>query len=203
MDIDKNKRSVTAIRPLIGLGLFFMSNVVFASLIYDIDRTVANGSVTGTIETDGTIGAITPTPNFIAWSLTLSVPGITSPVLTSANSEWDTFAPPGEFIASATELVFEFNDSGSSIDLKPDDTVEPKLWWSLFAGLPDPGGSSPKELIVPFPLNSAPVEGEDRSGPVVIGVAQANPVPEPTTLALISLGLAGIGFRRYGSKETA
>ena len=46
-----------------------------ASIVYNLNRTIGAGTVTGFIETDGTIGVLS-TANITDWILTLTAPNL-------------------------------------------------------------------------------------------------------------------------------
>jgi hypothetical protein len=100
------KRTIFSFPFIMGLGLLFVSKVVLAVPIYDIDRTIGTGSVMGTIETDGTLGVLTSL-NIIDYSLTLD-DGVDSRTVTFAAA-----GAPGingtAFTATATQLLYDFN----------------------------------------------------------------------------------------------
>ncbi len=127
MKHNKDKHHISTIRLLMGLGLFFVSNVVFGNLIYEVNRTIGSGSVIGTIETDGTIGPIDPF-NFIDWSLTLSVPPLTT-TLTLFNSFWIASAFP--MTATIDGLYFDFSATPGSSAFLLGDSVWPVSYTHL------------------------------------------------------------------------
>jgi hypothetical protein len=76
--------------------------------IYDIDQAVGAGSVTGFIETDGTVGALS-SANISDWNLVLTLGGVTvqdkGPL--SGSNDTDAFYGAGDLFGSPTELTFE------------------------------------------------------------------------------------------------
>jgi hypothetical protein len=77
-----------------------------ADIIYDVNRTVELGSVTGTITTDGTIGTLA-TNNIASWNLTLNGPGASPFNLTNLNSGVQVTG--NDLSATATNLSFNFS----------------------------------------------------------------------------------------------
>ena len=79
-----------------------------ANIVYNVDRTVGMGSVTGTITTDGNTGTL-GLGDFLAWNLTLNG----APVNNTDSVIWGD--PFGDVTATATDLYFNF--SGSTGDI--------------------------------------------------------------------------------------
>src|SRR4051812_3798064 len=63
-----------AVAAFAAAGVMSGSAVQAAPITYDVNQTIGVGSVIGTLETDGTIGALNA-GNFLAWDLTLNGDG--------------------------------------------------------------------------------------------------------------------------------
>jgi hypothetical protein len=99
---------------LILVAMLFLVGVSTASPItYSVNRTIAAGSVTGTIKTDGTIGVLTAA-NVIDWNLTLN-DGSSTFVLTgpASGNNSHVFITGSDVTATAAGLSFNF----SGVDL--------------------------------------------------------------------------------------
>jgi hypothetical protein len=98
-----------------------------ATITYDVNRTIGAGSVTGFVETDGTIGVLSAS-NILDWNLVLNEG--TNPTfdilgpLSGSNSVVGVVG--ADLSATATQLLFNFSgtDSGYALFQHP----------SLFAG---------------------------------------------------------------------
>jgi hypothetical protein len=77
-----------------------------ADVIYNVNRTVLLGSITGSITTDGTIGTLA-TGNITNWNLTLSGPGASPFNITTLNSGVEVTG--NDLSADATNLYFNFS----------------------------------------------------------------------------------------------
>ena len=80
-----------------------------ASVIFNVNQTIGAGGVTGTITTDGTLGALASV-NLVDWKLTLN-DGTATFLLTAANSEVGFIlgAPLSE---TASQLLFDTANGG-------------------------------------------------------------------------------------------
>jgi hypothetical protein len=168
-----------------------------ASITYDVNLTVGGGGVTGYIVTDGIIGA---NPNIIDWNLLLNDGTNTFDLLgplSGPNSPPDTLGYNSTGLtASATELLFSFSGAGV-------------LFWNYASSdflcfgplncLDGTISGNGEELVVG---NFANLQLTNLSGTQVIAGAPTGPsTPEPSTFALLGLGIVLCGFRKLRHKQ--
>jgi len=155
-----------------GLTMLVVGGVVCCAgpITYAVDQTgigFDQGSVTGTIQTDGTIGTLA-TSDILSWNLVLSNGLGSSFDSTNGNS---TASVTGDGLtATATELLFNYG-SGGVFEI----VDSPNLWELGFTSGPV------FEEILPLGLDGNAVP---EAGTQVIGTA----VPEPSTYMLTLMG---------------
>lgn len=170
-----------------------------AGVIYGINQTgigFDQGSITGTIQTDGTIGAITA-GNIVAWNLQaqcsfMSCSG-SNFTLNNGNSSI-SISGTDELSATATQLFYNYGVSGSFIGSF--EIVDGSNAWAL--GLTS--STLTYEEILPTGLGG---NAEPESGTQVIGTAET--APEPPSDIFLGLGLitiAACGSRLRAMKRS-
>ncbi len=85
------------------------------AITYHLDRVIGDGTVTGTITTDGTMGVLNA-GNILDWSLTLAAPNINNDRPdTIAKAAGDTFLRGSPVTAEGAFLWYDFSlDSGTA-----------------------------------------------------------------------------------------
>ncbi|MEM1045483.1 MAG: hypothetical protein AAGL24_05010 [Pseudomonadota bacterium] len=169
-----------------------------SAITYTVNRTVGSGSVTGFIETDGTIGVLQE-GNIVDWEITIASPNV-------SGGPPDTFGATGNtlfirgisLIASAADISFNF-DTDFDVMFFLKNQPPPSTGWCLGSVIISctSGLTDGHEVIA---LNRT--GGNDqlvlRSGTIAIATAVA-PVPVPPAIAFMSAvfgGLGLLGFRR-------
>ena len=150
-------------------------------------RVVGAGTVTGFVETNGTVGVLV-SADITNWVLTLTAPNLRggSPDVIDFATQTHTILSGSATTATSTQLLFDFSATGTNFFL-----VQAGNLWCLETGGCTGGGLG--EHI-----------GGDADGPnftettVHSGVvAFANvAAPEPGTLGLFGLGLAALALTR-------
>ena len=190
---------IRAIAAFTSLCAALMSTPSSASTIYLIDRSIGDGSVSGQIVTDGTIGGLINI-NIESWELLLSSPNLFggSFLMTNTNSY---FRSQGPVQLSATPTALEFNTALSGYfaftEGSPGNNSGPIRDWAVTGQ--DWRCSSlqilPQECIAPEasggPFSS---DGVYRSGVIQIGLVA--PVPLPAGLPLLAAGIGMLAFVR-------
>ena len=173
------------LNSLVLLGLSI--SAANASTVYSVDRTVGNGSVSGFIETDGTIGILKKN-NITDWELTLTVLGLSDKI--ELGSQSDHKIVGNAVAATATQLWFDFDVKNSSNYLLFLGT-NPKNFWCLETR--NCAGQSPAETIsLSDSRSQVPQSGR-------IAFAQVSAIPVPAAVWLFGtalIGLAGFARRR-------
>ena len=150
-------------------------------ITYTVARTIGTGSVTGFIETDGTLGVLSA-GNFVDWSLLLndgvSTFNLYGP-LSGNNSV--AYSQGSDASASATQLLFNFSGIDNGILLFQDGLFSGDHYYCAATQL---GICYQGETVVPISVLSS-FQNVARSGNIVIGTA----VPEPGTYGLMLTGL--------------
>jgi hypothetical protein len=183
--------------------VFALASTGKADINYVVSRTVGTGSVTGTIETDGTVGTLTGA-NVVNWNLTLTIPTETTYILTGPLSGNNSvvFETGSDFTATASDLFFNFSGTDAGILL---------FQTGLFGGSnyycdsTSAGACFAGETVTPESFLNA--QNVSRSGNIIIGTAPTTTTPEPHYWILLSSMLAAVFVARkritWGSRTTS
>lgn len=159
-----------------------------ANIVYTVDQIFGDGSVKGTLETDGTTGFL-GAGDFVSWNLTLTGTGGASFVLTDANS--GVFISGQDVSASATGITFDYDAAGENYFLIEGTFGAGSHYWcnSSQTGTCFQGKSS-----VPESFDSPSAVYVAASGSQIIATSG---VPEPATWALVLAGFAGVSLAAF------
>jgi len=174
-----------------------------AAIIYDVNRTIAEGTVTGFIETDGTEG-ILDTDNITRWSLTLTALNLNggSPYLIegsiSGSGSGVRVLNGTAVSATSTQLRYDFNKPGSLLFRGALNSSSPTYFWCLETSFCSDADDSSEHLGRYLTVGTEALQWEHRSGEIVF--ANATVIPVPAAVWLFGSGLIGLaGFARRKS----
>jgi hypothetical protein len=169
-----------------------LSAAIFASaspVIYNVDRIIGAGSVTGFIETDGVTGVLTAA-DFVDWNLLLFDGTSTFTLLgpLSGNNS-AVFVQGADTEAFGTYLLFNFSGIDNGVFLFQQGLFSGNHYY-CDASQPSPC-VLPGETVVPLSVMVG-YQNADLHGVMVIGTT-AGTTPEPGSCALLLTG-AGLVF---------
>ena len=172
-----------------------------ASIVYDVNRTIGAGTVTGFVQTDGTFGVLS-SGNITDWSLTLTAPNLFggSPSVISFATGSTTLLDSAAS-ATANQLVFDFSSTGLFL---LQGSTSPFNFWCLETAGFNCTGFGPGEHLGQGAA-SLVAQSALHSGPIVVASVNVAPVPEPEIYAMMGLGLGLLGWigRRKNSRAVA
>lgn len=174
-----------------GIAVLMASLAAHASVVYTIDRTIGSGTVQGTITTDGTTGVLS-NGNIESWAITVAHPNLSggSPYTLSSIGIGLGRIWGDALTATATDLVFDFRDpQGGNFYLFDSVTY----WCNISLGGCGNSDLASTESVGFLNSLSLPFEQTHRGAVTIASVAN---VPEPGSLALFGLALAGLAATR-------
>jgi PEP-CTERM motif len=185
------------------LALVFVFALPFtgrADLIYDVSRTVGAGTATGFIETDGVIGVLAVS-DIVDWNLKL-INGSSNLDLTGPLSGNDSLVSnsvlDADLAATSTDLLFNFSAANAGYllfqDTNPGFGSGAKYYCDA-ASNQDFVCATGEDLVPVSVFDPSYQTNGTITGNVIIGsIRSVPPVPEPTSVLLMSTALFGVGF---------
>jgi hypothetical protein len=148
------------------------TNLATAETIYELNLTPNDSSISGTIETDGTVGTL-GLANILDYSLLLD-DSVDTVTINPANSSL-SFSGPSALSATATELLFDFSASASNVRFYYSFT---ESWKFVLASQPSPNEGI---IYLTHSFDATSLLHEETEGQLfgsqVIGTLQSEPVP--------------------------
>ncbi len=166
--------------------VLILSSAVQANIIYDIDVAIGAGSWKGTIETDGTLGLLDDN-HILSWSALLNDGSDEVGFFNSTQDGASLYLDTGAWRATATSF---YVTRESSFQIRCEATCSGNDLWTM-------GFDSYQS---PTYLDHSTADSGHRNRvfdreELLAGTRSAS-VPEPTSIGLLALGLAGLGLRR-------
>ncbi|HXE63460.1 MAG TPA: PEP-CTERM sorting domain-containing protein [Bryobacteraceae bacterium] len=185
---------------VIGSLLFCAALCSASSITYDVDWTVGNGTLTGEITTDGTIGAFNNRLQITGFDLTVN-DGVRTDEISSDNGAGAAFfGSAADLTATATDLTYDFGPGSDALLFMYDIDGN----GGTFVCISQTAGCTGTGNGISIGAGSggdqfANIQYLPLSGSHVIATVAAAPngTPEPSTLALIGAGFSVLGFARF------
>ncbi|MDH4109389.1 MAG: hypothetical protein OEW35_13835 [Gammaproteobacteria bacterium] len=187
-------------------ALFLCSFGAEGQIVYQVNRTVGTGTIVGTIETDGTLGALS-TSNIVGWSFDVFDGTDTFNISSASGGQLQGNAWP-YLSATGSELSFDFDAAAA------DDSVEliafnggPLQTENFDYNLVGSAIGKREQLVHQFGTDGAHITESDRDGVVVIAggelyAACAGPaVSLGEVMAGLQAGLTGGTHTAAGNPE--
>jgi PEP-CTERM motif len=172
-----------------------VSGLAQAAITYNVNQSIGGGSVTGTLTTDGTLGALT-LGNFTAWNLTLNGLNGATFHLDNTNSSTVDFGTNSNTTATASNIFYNYDGPAGLLGFQaPPIGGGSTYWCNASANGPCFQGAS----VVPGFFADPNAQFEARTGiQILASAAGAGGVPEPASWALMlgGFGLTGAALRR-------
>ena len=198
--------------PISQPSLTFMSLVLAtaslcgaATITYNVNLTVGAGSASGTIITDGTIGALGRS-DILSWNLllndgtsTVDLPGQNGAVqgCTGCVANMNYQVAPGDLSATAGQLFFNFVNGSTvnylAFDIQTFTNSTFPSWRLCMTGSQatcDGPGTESIDVLYSSGVGDISQITTGLSGPQVIGSAAGSGTPEPSTFTLLFAGVA-------------
>jgi hypothetical protein len=161
-----------------------------APITYNVDLIVGDGSATGSITTNGSLGILS-NGAIIDWDLLLD-DGITTFTLDGTSNSERSIVGTG-LVATSSELTFNFSGAGFVLFQNP--STGSGINYLCFAGVGCGGPASAINLATSIQRSDT----TPMSGVQTIGVTATT--PEPASLVLLSMGLVAVGGRAYRGRR--
>ncbi len=142
-------------------GSRFVFAEVKQNIVYNVNRRVGNGTITGVIETDGTIGPISEA-NIVSWELTLMSPDLLGGPTDTISSTNQNQTVLSGLVTTATETGVFFDISGASGDGAFLMQGLPQNYWCIETALGNCTGNGIGEYIG-FNANGVDIAAESAS----------------------------------------
>ncbi len=177
---------------------FSLVSGAYANIVYTVDQTIGDGSVTGAITTGGETGVLTAS-DILAWDLELQGVGA-SYHLVSTSPIAEKHVIGNDLTATSTDIYFNFSGTSGDQFLIQNGDEGGQNYWCNSVGLTScyPGKS---DVPVFFTDPSSQFD-QTASGNQIIAAAGVA-VPEPSTWAAMLVGFIALGLASHrASRKT-
>lgn len=158
------------------------------ALVYNVNETIGAGSVIGTVTTDGTFGTNLGPSIFTAWDLHLN--GVGASIEIKSTDPGAVVWGDGDITATPNYLKFNYGAGDGGFLVFQNNANSGMFYWCLNTSN---GACVNNESVVPQAYTDPSAQFASRSGDLIFATA----VPEPSTWAMMILGLVGLGLLAY------